>query len=48
MESEIGVFLSILAEVYRASPNIIAAYRGDLTAFSRFLGDPRKAFDAAL
>ncbi len=36
---EIGVFLSTLAKVYRSSPNTVAAYCGDLTDFSRFLGD---------
>jgi site-specific recombinase XerD len=36
---EIGAFLSVLANVYRASPNTVAAYRGDLTAFSHFLDD---------
>jgi len=39
LENEIGVFLSTLAKVYWARPNPIAAYRGDLTDFSRFLGD---------
>jgi site-specific recombinase XerD len=39
IESEVGVFLSAFAKVYHASPNTIAAYRADLTAFSRFLGD---------
>ncbi len=34
----VGVFLSGLAKVYRASPNTVAAYRGDLAAFTRFLG----------
>jgi site-specific recombinase XerD len=39
MESEIRSFLSALARVYLASPNTVAAYRGDLTNFRRFLGD---------
>jgi integrase/recombinase XerC len=39
LETEIRSFLSALANVYRASPNTIAAYRGDLHALSRFLGD---------
>lgn len=37
LETGVGAFLSALAKVYRASPNTVAAYRGDLTAFSRFL-----------
>jgi site-specific recombinase XerD len=36
---EISAFLSALAKVYRASPNTVSAYRGDLADFSRFLGD---------
>jgi len=36
---EISAFLSALAQVYRARPNTVAAYRGDLADFSRFLGD---------
>jgi len=37
--NEIRVFLSTLGRVYRVHPNTVAAHRGDLTAFSRFLGD---------
>jgi len=38
LENEISAFLSALTKVYRAPANTVAAYRGDLTAFSRFLG----------
>ena len=34
-----NAFLFALAKAYRASPNTVAAYRGDLTVFGRFLGD---------
>ena len=37
--NEIGTFLSALARVYRAPANTVAAYRGDLADFRRFLGD---------
>ena len=39
LENEIGTFLSALARVYRAPANTVAAYRGDLADFRRFLGD---------
>jgi site-specific recombinase XerD len=39
LENEISVFLSSLAEAYRAPANTISAYRGNLANFSRFLGD---------
>ena len=39
LQTEVASFLSSLAKVYRASPNTVAAYRGDLASFGRFLGD---------
>jgi len=39
MQTEVAAFLSALAKVSRASPNTLAAYRGDLRGFSRFLDD---------
>src|ERR1700686_3515709 len=38
LETEASSFFSALAKVYHVSPNTIAAYRGDLADFSRFLG----------
>jgi integrase/recombinase XerD len=39
LDNEIDAFISLLAKVYRASPNTVTAYRGDLRCFSRFVGD---------
>jgi site-specific recombinase XerD len=39
IENEISAFVATLAKVYRARPKTIAAYRGELAAFSSFLGD---------
>jgi site-specific recombinase XerD len=39
LQTEVASFISALAKVYRPSPISVAAYRGDLASFGRFLGD---------